>query len=151
MMLNFSVTFADSYRYNFRVMNDVNNQVFTWTFDKKPVQFNFDPNDEIVLKQGTTVLEFPNLKHWKDSTFTRIFQTQHPMTTKIVYELKKDSHIHLDIMDISGKIIASPVDENTVRGKHWVDIDCSIFAPGIYFYTMQAGGYSQTRKMIITK
>jgi len=72
-------------------------------------------------------------------------------TTKIVYELKKDSHVRMDIMDISGKIIASPVDENAVRGKHGVDIDCSTFAPGIYFYTMQAGDYNQTRKMIITK
>ncbi|TRZ73496.1 MAG: T9SS C-terminal target domain-containing protein, partial [Bacteroidetes bacterium] len=72
-------------------------------------------------------------------------------TTNIVYELNKDCHVYLDIMDISGKIVASPVDENAVQGKHWVDVDCSMFAPGIYYYTMQAGDYKQTRKMIITK
>ncbi|MGA2822411.1 MAG: M1 family aminopeptidase [Bacteroidales bacterium] len=151
MVLNFSVTFADLTDTTFRVMNDVNNQVFTWTFNKKPIQFSFDPNDEIVLKQGTTVLGVSQPEAQEGFHLYQNIPNPTSNTTKIVYELKKDSHIHLDIMDISGKIIASPADEYAVQGKHWVDVDCSIFAPGIYFYTMQAGDYNQTRKMIITK
>jgi hypothetical protein len=57
----------------------------------------------------------------------------------------------MDIVDISGKIIASPVDENALAGKHWVDVDLSNLEPGSYFYIMQAGGYKQTRIMILTK
>ncbi len=151
MILNFRVIFSDLSDTTFRAMNDTNNQVFTWTFKKKPIQFDFDPNDEIVLKQGTTVLG-----NSEPSTLEGFYLYQNmpnPITnaTKIVYEIKTDSHVHLDIMDISGKIIASPLDENAVSGKHWIDIDCSLLAPGIYFYTMQAGDYRQTRKMILTK
>jgi aminopeptidase N len=151
MILNFKVTFEDSSDTTLRVMNDVNNQIFTWTFNKKPVQFDFDPDDEIVLKQGNTVLGNSVLNELEG--FHLYQNTPNPATntTKIVYELKTDLHVHLDIMDISGKIITSPLDENAVSGKHWVDIDCSIFAPGIYFYTMQAGDYRQTRRMILTK
>jgi aminopeptidase N len=151
MMLNFNVLFADLTDTTFRVMNDVNNQIFTWTFNKQPIQFNFDPNDEIVLKQGTTVLGVSQPEAVEGFHLYQNIPNPTSSTTKIVYELKKDSHVRMDIMDISGKIIASPVDENAVRGKHGVDIDCSTFAPGIYFYTMQAGDYHQTRKMIITK
>jgi aminopeptidase N len=151
MMLNFSVMFADSTDTIFRAMNDVNNQIFTWTFNKKPIQFNFDPNDEIVLKQATTFLGVSQPEALEGFHLYQNIPNPTSNTTKIVYELKKDSHIHLDIMDISGKIIASPLDENVVQGKHWVDIDCSLFAPGTYFYTLQAGDYKQTRKMIITK
>jgi aminopeptidase N len=151
MMLNFSVVFADLTDTTFRVMNDANNQIFTWAFNKKPIRFYFDPNDEIVLKQGSTVLGVSGSENLEGFHLYQNIPNPTSNTTKIVYELKKDSHIHLDIMDISGKIIASPVDENAVQGKHWVDVDCSTFAPGIYFYTMHAGDYNQTRKMIITK
>jgi aminopeptidase N len=151
MMLNFRVIFADLTDTTFRVMNDVNNQTFTWTFNKQPIQFNFDPNDEIVLKQGTTVLGVSGPEKLEGFHLYQNIPNPVANTTKIVYELNKDCHVHLDIMDISGKIVASPVDENAVQGKHWVDVDCSMFAPGIYYYTMQAGDYKQTRKMIITK
>ncbi len=151
MMLNFRVTFADSSYTTFRAMNDVNNQLFTWMFNKKPVRFEFDPTDEIVLKQGTTELGIAEPVALEG--FHLYQNIPNPVTseTKIVYELMKDSHVHLDIMDISGKIIASPVDQYDVKGKHWVDVDCSGFAPGIYFYSMQTGDYKQTRKMILIK
>jgi aminopeptidase N len=151
MILNFRVIFADLSDTTFRVMNDANNQFFTWTFNKQPIHFYFDPNDEIVLKQGSTVLGVPGPE--KIAGFYLYQNIPNPVanTTKIVYELNNDCHVHMDIMDIGGKIIASPIDENAVKGKHGVDVDCSMFAPGIYYYTMQAGDYRQTRKMIITK
>jgi aminopeptidase N len=151
MLLNFRVTFADSSYTTFRAMNDVNNQLFTWMFYKKPVRFEFDPTDEIVLKQGTTELGIAEPVALEGFHLYQNIPNPATNETKIVYELMKDSHVHLDIMDIRGKIIASPVDEYDVKGKHWVDVDCSGFAPGSYFYEMQAGDYKQTRKMILTK
>jgi hypothetical protein len=152
MLLNFKVIFADLTDTVFRVMNDANNQIFRWTFNKKPVQFNFDPDDEIVLKQGTTTLGlaepealegFPSLSEYTkpcDHQQRRSFMTW-----------QKNAHVHMDIVDISGKIIASPLDENASAGKHWVDVNLSGFEPGSYFYVMQAGGFKQTRMMILTK
>jgi hypothetical protein len=150
MVLNFRVVFADHTDTTFRVMNDVNNQVFTWTFTKPPVQFSFDPNNEIVLKQGTTV-GVPILEKQEGFHLYQNIPNPAANTTKIVYELKQDSRVHLDIMDISGKIISTPLNENAVPGKHWVTIDCSSLAPGIYYYTMKAGEYKQTLKMIIAR
>ena len=43
-------------RIQFRVMNDSNNQNFSWTFNKQPVSFRFDPGNQIVLKQTTRVI-----------------------------------------------------------------------------------------------
>ena len=36
-----------------RVMNDANNQIFTWTFNRQPLTVTFDPNNNIVLKTAT--------------------------------------------------------------------------------------------------
>jgi aminopeptidase N len=151
MVLNFQVIFADLTDTTFRVMNDANDQIFTWTFNKRPIHFYFDPNNEIVLKQGNTTLGISGPEKLEGFHLYQNIPNPVTNTTKIVYELKNDCHVHLDIIDISGKIIAFPLDENTIHGKHWVDVDCSMFAPGIYYYTMQAGDYRQTRKMIITK
>ena len=151
MILNFKVIFADLTDTVIRVMNDANNQIFTWTFNKKPIQFNFDPDDEIVLKQGTTTLGLDVPEALEGFHLYQNIPNPATRATKIVYDLAKDAHIHMDIVDISGKIIASPVDENALAGKHWVDVDLSNLEPGSYFYIMQAGGYKQTRIMILTK
>jgi hypothetical protein len=132
-------------------MNDANNQIFRWTFNKKPVQFNFDPDDEIVLKQGTTTLGLAEPEALEGFLLYQNIPNPVTTTTKIVYDLVKESHVHMDIIDISGKIIASPLDENVSAGKHWVDVNLSGFEPGSYFYVMQAGGFKQTRMMILTK
>ncbi|MEK9136532.1 MAG: M1 family aminopeptidase, partial [Bacteroidota bacterium] len=39
-----------------RVMNNVNNQVFAWRFTRQPTSVLFDPNNDIVIKQGTTTV-----------------------------------------------------------------------------------------------
>jgi len=56
MILEMNVQFADSTDTTFRVMNDSNNQNFSWTFNKRPVSFQFDPGNQIVLKQTTRVI-----------------------------------------------------------------------------------------------
>jgi aminopeptidase N len=150
MMLNVDVVFEDLTDTTLRVMNDFNNQIFTWTFNKQPSHFFFDLKNEIVLKHATTVLGTPELAN--ASGFYLYQNIPNPVnhSTKIVYELKQGSHVRMDITDISGKIIASPLDENAAMGKHSIDVDCSLFAPGVYFYTLKAGDYRQTKRMIVT-
>ena len=52
MILELNVQFADSSDTTFRVMNDSDNQHFTWLFSKQPAGFRFDPDNEVVLKKG---------------------------------------------------------------------------------------------------
>lgn len=151
MILNFRVIFSDLTDTTFRVMNNFNNQLFSWTFTKRPVQFNFDPYGEIVLKEGTTVLGVSSPENPGGFQLYQNIPNPAANSTKIVYELKRDSHVSLEIRDLSGKIVAVPLDESVSHGKHWVDVDCSLYAPGVYYYTLQAGDYRQTRKMVITK
>ncbi len=49
------IHFSDNSDTLIRVMNEVNYQDFSWTFNKQPSTFTFDPGNEIVLKKGTTV------------------------------------------------------------------------------------------------
>jgi len=41
--------------------------------------------------------------------------------------------------------------ETKVKGTHSATFDGSNYATGMYYYTIQAGGYSGTQKMVLIK
>jgi hypothetical protein len=54
MPLELRVSFTTGADTLIRVMNTVNNQVFSFRFGRQPTTLAFDPNNNIVIKQGTT-------------------------------------------------------------------------------------------------
>jgi aminopeptidase N len=54
MPLTLKVSFATGSDTTFRVMNSVNNQSFAIRFGRQPTALVFDPNNDIVIKQGST-------------------------------------------------------------------------------------------------
>jgi hypothetical protein len=57
----------------------------------------------------------------------------------------------MDVYDISGRQIAVLVDETERAGSHEVRFNGSGLASGVYFYRLQAGNYSATRKFLLLK
>ncbi len=51
MPIELKYTFFDNTDTTIKVMNDINNQPFSFTFSKQVTAFQFDPNNQIVLKQ----------------------------------------------------------------------------------------------------
>jgi aminopeptidase N len=49
------IRFADNTDTVIRIMNDVNYQDYSWSVGKQPSSFYFDPDNQVVLKKGTTV------------------------------------------------------------------------------------------------
>lgn len=56
--------------------------------------------------------------------------------------------IHLSIIDIHGKTIASLVNSEVPRGKHELTYDTSALPAGTYYCTYQSGTASQTRSLL---
>jgi hypothetical protein len=72
MILEFKIQFADSTDATFRVMNDSNNQSFYWTFNKQPVICQFDPGNQIVLKQTNTLILASSANSYGKFTLTTL-------------------------------------------------------------------------------
>jgi aminopeptidase N len=53
MPVEIKISFASGPDAVFRVMNDENNQIFTWILNKQPTSIVFDPDNNIVLKTAT--------------------------------------------------------------------------------------------------
>ncbi len=73
-----------------------------------------------------------------------------PVTT-IGFTLPETAAARLDVYNLSGTRVASLVDGLTAAGAHQVSFDASNLASGVYFYTLQAAGVHETRKMILQK
>ena len=73
------------------------------------------------------------------------------LNTSIVYSIPLKAKVSLILFDTRGRELAILVNEEQIAGKYEVIVDGSKLPGGIYFYRMQVGEYSETRKMILIK
>jgi hypothetical protein len=59
--------------------------------------------------------------------------------------------VSLKIFDVLGREVETVVNETKPAGKYGVSFNAEDLPSGIYFYRLQVGTYSQTRKMILLK
>jgi hypothetical protein len=72
-------------------------------------------------------------------------------TTTLEYSLAETGAASLKVFDLSGREVATLVNGLTERGTHRVTFDAGTLPSGVYFYTLQAAGQTQTRKMLLVK
>lgn len=76
-------------------------------------------------------------------------------STIIRYSIDKSQHVDLKVFDLLGREIAVLVNEEKSAGTYEVKFQAAMgktyLADGIYFYRLNAGGYSFTKKMILLK
>ena len=72
-------------------------------------------------------------------------------TTTIEFSLERTQHVTLSVYDVLGKHVTTIVDGVQPAGAHTVKFDGSELSGGIYFYQLQAGDYSETRRMALVK
>ncbi len=72
-------------------------------------------------------------------------------TTAIRFDVPRAAHVSLKIFDVTGREIATLVDEPKTPGSYRVTFDASDLASGIYVYQLITGRTIQSRKMILLK
>ena len=72
-------------------------------------------------------------------------------TTNIKYQITNNSFISLKVFDVAGREVITLVNENLEAGNYEIRFDTGELSSGIYFYTLTAGDYKKTRKMILLR
>lgn len=72
-------------------------------------------------------------------------------STKIKFDVKNSSTVSLKVYDLRGREVSTPVNEYLKTGSYSVSFDASKLSSGIYFYTLQADGFRQTKQMLLVK
>ncbi len=73
-----------------------------------------------------------------------------PIST-IKYDIPKQSQVIIKIFDIIGSEVATLVNETKEPGFYTVSFDGTNYSSGVYFYRIEAGSFSDVKKMVILK
>jgi len=73
-----------------------------------------------------------------------------PMTA-LKYDLPVSGHVSLKVFNIVGQVVATLVDEIKPAGQHAVMWNPEGLASGVYLYRIQAGRFTQTRKLLLLR
>lgn len=87
------------------------------------------------------------------SGFTLVQNYPNPFNarTTIEYTLPEAGRFTITVYDLLGRMIETLADEDKPAGRYQVIWHAEKSSSGIYFYRIEAGEYSETRKMILLK
>jgi hypothetical protein len=72
-------------------------------------------------------------------------------STIISYQLPREEFVTIKIYDIIGNEVATLVNNVKQAGDHQINFDASGLTNGVYIYSIKAGSFQQTRKMMLIK
>jgi hypothetical protein len=69
--------------------------------------------------------------------------------TNIPFTLSKAEKVSLVLFDINGRVVKVLVNASRDKGAHTINFNAGSFASGIYYYRIQAGDFTDVKKLII--
>lgn len=128
--------------YNFR--DDISKlQHDVISYRLKQIDFNGTYEYSSEVKLNNTV---PS-----DYSLLQNFPNPFNPSTRINFSVPQTSHVVLKVYDAAGREAATLMNRNIAAGNYAVDFNASGLASGIYYYTITAGSFSNTKKMILIK
>jgi hypothetical protein len=79
------------------------------------------------------------------------FPNPYNPSTLIIYSIAAQSNVTIKIYNVLGKLITTLVNENKEAGNYQVNFNAAGLSNGVYFYKIQAGNYTATKKMLLLK
>jgi len=113
----------------------------------------------LVLKEtGTPFASSPDPNGERPSAYALAQNFPNPFnpSTVIRYDLPQAGRVSLTVFDIAGREVATLVNGAQEAGSYQVRFDATTaraggLASGVYFYTVRAGRFAQTKKMLLIK
>ncbi len=72
-------------------------------------------------------------------------------STTISFTLPKNEFVKVTLYNLNGQVVRSVYSGEKTAGMHHLTVDASNLASGVYFYTIAAGKFHQTKKMILMR
>lgn len=72
-------------------------------------------------------------------------------STTIGYKIPKDIFVSIKVYDVTGRVVATLVNENKKAGNYKAIFTADKLSSGIYFYVLKAGDFMQAKKLVLLK
>lgn len=97
----------------------------------------------------TSVEEIPGLA--QTYSLEQNFPNPFNPSTKIRFNIPEQGLVSLKVFNLLGEEVANLVNAEMSAGNYEVDFNAKAISSGIYFYTLKAGNFISTKKMILVK
>ena len=71
--------------------------------------------------------------------------------THIVFMIPKPSHVILKVFDMLGREVVTLLDGEKQAGEYHILFDAGGLSTGVYLYRLEAGDYTETKKLVLQK
>lgn len=134
-------TTTSTHAYSF---TDKNLSEGKYSYRLKQIDFNgaFEYSNVIEAEISSSVKEF---------SLNQNYPNPFNPSTSIQYAIGSRQFVTLKVYNLLGKEVASLVNETKEAGSYSLNFDASDLPSGIYIYKLQAGNFTQTRKMTLMK
>ena len=145
----------------------------TWSLQPDPVPMStstgwyfgvymFDNRNGFIVGSGGTILKTSNggttdavqTMNERPSDFQLLQNFPNPFnpSTNISFSLPERAVVRLTVFDLLGRTAATLVNGEYLNGgTHTIKWDAADFPSGVYFYKLEAGNISQTRKLLLLR
>lgn len=164
--------------YNYLVSNAIQQQSnYMWNQTPGKVQSTYDNSNQRMTSQVTQLNNGTNLVNNTRTLYSyeglqlsaesdtgiptdfelgQNFPNPFNPSTTITFNLSEETNVKISIYDMTGRLTRELVDQSMAVGKRTINWDGkddagNSVSGGIYLYNIQAGDYSQTKKMVLMK
>lgn len=93
----------------------------------------------------------PNTEIAKQYSLGQNYPNPFNPATRIDFTLPKAGYVLLKMFDITGREVKTLLNRNMSKGTHTYDLNASELSSGVYFYTLKAGTFTDTKRMVLVK
>ncbi|MCW8995074.1 MAG: T9SS type A sorting domain-containing protein [Psychromonas sp.] len=133
-------TTTESHSYTFTDMN-IPSGSYTYRLKQTDFDGSYKYSNEVSAEVGIPV-EFE---------LSQNYPNPFNPNTKISFSIPLSDFVTLKVYDVIGKEVTILVDEVKSAGYSAVEFDASSLPSGIYFYKIQAGSFTDIKKMVLLK
>lgn len=114
-----------------------------------------DPNQVTALYSGSYTFQVTGVENDKNVVTSYSLNQNYPNpfnpSTSIKFSLAEQGNVSLVVYDMLGRQVATLLNGVQSAGDHQVTFNASKLASGMYIYTLKAGNFTASKKMLLMK
>ncbi len=152
------------YRYvSMSHLNELNNLGYQWAVQMIVQTHDYagvfapaqppGPSDFVSMVLDVGIIGINQIGNSVPENFSLEQNFPNPFNPKTIinYGLRVTSYVSLKVYDVTGKVVATLVNEKQSAGTYQIEFDGSGLPSGVYFYQLIAGDFTDTKSMMLIK
>ena len=89
--------------------------------------------------------------NFSDYSLSQNYPNPFNPSTVIKYSIPQGGFVQLFVYDLLGRKVSSLVNEEQSLGNYKIEFNAKNLSSGIYFYRLNSGGFTKTKKLILLR